>query len=194
MNKAIIISAPSGAGKTTIVKALLERIPELEFSVSACTRPMRPGEVNGKDYWFITADDFRNKIAGDELVEWQEVYPGSFYGTLKSEMQRIWDKQRAVIFEVDAIGGINLKKYFGEQALAVFIRPPSVKTLEERLRNRKTDDDASIGKRMAKAMFELSFAENFDEIVVNDDLEVAITKVVDLVKKFLPLNPLKGTI
>jgi guanylate kinase len=194
MNKAIIISAPSGAGKTTIVKALLERIPELEFSVSACTRPMRPGEVNGKDYWFITADDFRNKIAGDELVEWQEVYPGSFYGTLKSEMKRIWDKQRAVIFEVDAIGGINLKKYFGEQALAVFIRPPSVKTLEERLRNRKTDDDASIGKRMAKAMFELSFAENFDEIVVNDDLEVAITSVVDLVKKFLPLNPLKGTI
>jgi guanylate kinase len=107
MNKAVIISAPSGAGKTTIVKALLERIPELEFSVSACTRTMRPGEVNGKDYWFITPDDFRDKIAKDELVEWQEVYPGSFYGTLKSEMQRIWDKQRAVIFEVDAIGGIT---------------------------------------------------------------------------------------
>jgi guanylate kinase len=186
LNKAVIISAPSGAGKTTIVKALLERIPELEFSVSACTRTMRQGEVNGKDYWFITPDQFREKIAKDELVEWQEVYPGSFYGTLKSEMQRIWDNRHAVIFEVDAIGGINLKKYFGEQSLAIFIRPPSVKTLEERLRNRKTDDAASIDKRMAKALFELSFAENFDEIVVNDKLDDAIHEVVSLVRNFLP--------
>lgn len=186
MNKAIIISAPSGAGKTTIVKALLEQVPELEFSVSACTRAPRNGEVNGKDYWFITPEEFRAKVANNELVEWQEVYPGSFYGTLKSELERIWNRGNAVIFEVDAIGGINLKKYFGNDALSVFIRPPSIETLEDRLRNRNTDDAASIEKRMAKAIFELSFAENFDEIVVNDNLEMAVTKVVALVKDFLP--------
>jgi guanylate kinase len=186
MQKAVIISAPSGAGKTTIVRALLEQVPELEFSVSACTRPMRPGEVNGKDYWFISPESFKEKIEHSELVEYQEVYPGSFYGTLKSEMQRIWDSRHAVIFEVDAIGGINLKKYFGDNALSIFIRPPSVDVLELRLRNRNTDDAASIGKRMAKAMFELSFAENFDEIVVNDDLEVAIHEVIRFVKRFLP--------
>ncbi len=186
MNKAIIISAPSGAGKTTIVKALLEQIPELEFSVSACTRPMRTGEVHGKDYWFLTPEEFAARIEADELVEYQEVYPGSFYGTLKTEMQRIWDNRHAVIFEVDAIGGINLKKYFGDLALSIFIKPPSVELLEQRLRNRNTDDETSIGKRMAKAMFELSFAENFDEIVVNDNLDEAISSVVGLVKRFLP--------
>lgn len=185
MNKAIIISAPSGAGKTTIVKALLEQVPELEFSVSACTRAMRNGEVNGKDYWFISPDEFRKKIENGELVEYQEVYPGSFYGTLKSEMDRIWRNNHAVIFEVDAIGGINLKKYFGENALSVFIRPPSVEVLEQRLRTRNTDSAESIGKRMAKAMFELSFAENFDEIVVNDDLQDAIRTTVKLVTDFL---------
>lgn len=186
MQKAIIISAPSGAGKTTIVKALLEQVPELEFSVSACTRAPRNGEVHGKDYWFITPEEFRARVANNELVEWQEVYPGSFYGTLKSELEHIWNRGNAVIFEVDAIGGINLKKYFGNDALSVFIRPPSIETLEDRLRNRNTDDAASIEKRMAKAIFELSFAENFDEIVVNDNLEMAVTKVVALVKDFLP--------
>src|SRR5512138_2571797 len=119
MEKAIIISAPSGAGKTTIVKALLENVPGLEFSISACTRPTRPGEVNGRDYFFISRKEFKARIARDELVEWQEVYPGSFYGTLKSEMQRIWDEDKTVIFEVDAIGGLNLKKYFGHKALAI---------------------------------------------------------------------------
>lgn len=126
MSKAIIISAPSGAGKTTIVKALLAEIPGLEFSVSACTRTMRPGEINGKDYYFFTTDEFRQRIERDEFVEWQEVYSGSYYGTLKSEMQRIWDHRHTVIFEVDAIGGINLKKYFGAQALSIsYVLHPS---------------------------------------------------------------------
>ena len=186
MHKAIIISAPSGAGKTTIVKALLEQVPELEFSVSACTRAPRNGEANGKDYWFITPEEFRARVANNELVEWQEVYPGSYYGTLRSELERIWSKGNAVIFEVDAVGGINLKKYFGEEALSVFIRPPSIETLKTRLQNRNTDDATSIDRRMAKAMFELSFAENFDEIVVNDSLDDAISLVVRLVRNFLP--------
>lgn len=185
MNKAIIISAPSGAGKTTIVKALLERITDLEFSISACTRAIRPGEVNGKDYYFLSTEDFRQRIDHDEFVEFQEVYPGSFYGTLKSEMKRIWDRNRAVIFEVDAVGGLNLKKYFGDQAMAIFIRPPSVEALEQRLLIRNTEDTASIRKRMDKARFELSFAEKFDTIVVNDQLERAIDETVMLVSRFL---------
>jgi len=185
MNKAIIISAPSGAGKTTIVKALLERITDLEFSISACTRAIRPGEVNGKDYYFLSTEDFRQRIDRDEFVEFQEVYPGSFYGTLKSEMQRIWDRNRAVIFEVDAVGGLNLKKYFGDQAMAIFIRPPSIEALEQRLQIRNTEDTASIRKRMNKARFELSFAEKFDTIIVNDQLERAIDETVALVSRFL---------
>lgn len=185
MNKAIIISAPSGAGKTTIVKALLERITDLEFSISACTRALRPGEVNGKDYYFLSTEDFKQRIDRDEFVEFQEVYPGSFYGTLKSEMQRIWDRNRAVIFEVDAVGGLNLKKYFGDQAMAIFIRPPSIEALEQRLHIRNTEDTASIRKRMNKARFELSFAEKFDTIIVNDQLERAIDETVALVSRFL---------
>lgn len=184
-HKAVIISAPSGAGKTTIVKALLERLPILEFSVSACTRPMREGEQNGKDYYFLTVEDFKSRLAKDEFVEWQEVYTGSFYGTLKSELQRIWDQQKFVIFEVDAVGGVNLKRYFGDQALALFIRPPSVETLENRLRKRNTDNAASIEKRMGKALFELSMAEQFDTVVVNDDLETAIEQTVHIVREFL---------
>lgn len=184
-HKAVIISAPSGAGKTTIVKALLERLPVLEFSVSACTRSMREGEQNGKDYYFLTVEDFKSRLAKDEFVEWQEVYTGSFYGTLKSELQRIWDQQKFVIFEVDAVGGINLKRYFGDQALALFIRPPSVETLENRLRKRNTDNAASIEKRMGKALFELSMAEQFDTVVVNDDLETAIEQTVHIVREFL---------
>lgn len=185
MNKAVIISAPSGAGKTTIVRALLEQIPVLEFSVSACTRSPRPGETDGKDYYFLTTDEFKRRIDRDEFVEFQEVYPGSYYGTLKSEMERIWSNGHAVIFEVDAVGGVNLKTYFGPAALAVFIRPPSIEALEERLRNRGTEDEAAIARRMAKARFELSFAERFDEVVVNDDLEQAVADAVDRVKRFL---------
>jgi guanylate kinase len=184
-HKAVIISAPSGAGKTTIVKALLERLPVLEFSVSACTRSMREGEQNGKDYYFLSLEDFKSRLAKDEFVEWQEVYTGSFYGTLKSELQRIWDQQKFVIFEVDAVGGINLKKYFGDQALALFIRPPSVEALENRLRKRNTENAASIEKRMGKALFELSMAEQFDTVVVNDDLEAAIKQTVTIVNEFL---------
>jgi guanylate kinase len=185
MEKAIIISAPSGAGKTTIVKALLESVPGLEFSVSACTRPMRPGEVNGRDYFFVSVKEFKARVARDELVEWQEVYPGSFYGTLKSEMQRIWDEKKTVIFEVDAVGGINLKNYFGTKALAIFIRPPSIDTLEMRLQNRKTDTAASIEKRMAKARFELSFANQFDKVIINDRLDEAVAQTIKIVSEFL---------
>jgi len=164
---------------------LLERITDLEFSISACTRAIRPGEVNGKDYYFLSTEDFRQRIDRDEFVEFQEVYPGSFYGTLKSEMQRIWDRNRAVIFEVDAVGGLNLKKYFGDQAMAIFMRPPSIEALEQRLQIRNTEDTASIRKRMNKARLELSFAEKFDTIIVNDQLERAIDETVALVSRFL---------
>ncbi len=185
MEKAIIVSAPSGAGKTTIVKALLESTPGLEFSVSACTRPIRPGEVNGRDYYFVSRKEFRSLIDHDELVEWQEVYPGSFYGTLKSEMERIWEAGKSVIFEVDVIGGVNLKKYFGKKALAIFIRPPSVATLETRLRDRHTETAESISKRMAKARYELSFAKKFDKVITNDLLDEAIAQTVKAVSDFL---------
>lgn len=183
-NKAIIISAPSGAGKTTIVKHLLENIPELEFSVSACSRSIREGEADGKDYYFMTPDEFRKKIANNEFIEWQEVYPGNYYGTLKSELDHIRDAGKNPIFDVDVVGGLNLKKYFGEAALALFIQPPSQEDLENRLRNRNTDDVESLEKRIAKAEYELSFAGRFDRIIINDNLEKACENAIQEVEQF----------
>jgi guanylate kinase len=183
--KAIIVSAPSGAGKTTIVRHLLKSLPQLEFSVSACSRTKRDEETDGKDYYFITADDFRAKISGDEFVEWQEVYSGSFYGTLKSEMDRIWSLDKTPIFDVDVLGAVNLKKYFGEKGLAVFIHPPSIEELEHRLRKRGTESDEMLRRRIDKAAYELTFASHFDTIVVNDNLEIKCRKIVDLVRRFL---------
>ena len=185
MTKAIIISAPSGAGKTTIVKHLLDVIPELEFSISACSRLKREGETDDRDYYFQTAEEFREKISNDEFVEWQEVYPGSYYGTLKSELQRIQDAGKYPVFDVDVFGGLNLKKYFGDNALAVFIQPPSTQVLEDRLRNRKTDNEESLKKRIAKAEYEISLAGEFDQIIINDDLVTVFNKAVYEVRNFL---------
>ena len=186
--KAIIVSAPSGAGKTTIVRHLLSVIPGLSFSVSACSRPIRNGEIDGKDYYFITADEFRTKIEEDEFVEWEEVYSGSYYGTLKSELERIWSLRRIPIFDVDVAGGMNLKKYFGEKALAIFIHPPSLDELKKRLIGRNTENEGSLQKRLIKTEEELAFAGRFDELIVNDQLENTCAEAVRIVNEFLILR------
>ncbi|MCX6304959.1 MAG: guanylate kinase [Bacteroidetes bacterium] len=185
--KAIIVSAPSGAGKTTIVRHLLKVIPQLDFSISACSRAKRAEETSGKDYYFITGDEFRDKIAREEFVEWQEVYPGSYYGTLKTEMDRIWSLGKSPIFDVDVVGAVNLKKYFGEQGLGIFIHPPSIEELELRLKKRGTESDETLRKRVDKAAYELTFAQLFDKIIVNDNLEVKCLEVVEMVKEFLEI-------
>jgi len=183
--KAIIISAPSGAGKTTIVRHLLSVIPELDFSVSACSREKREGETDGRDYHFISADEFRKKIENDEFVEWEEVYPGSYYGTLKSELRRIWEKGCFPIFDVDVVGGLNLKKYFGDNGLAIFIQPPSLDELTNRLIGRNTENEESLQKRLIKTEHEMKFAGKFDQIVVNKNLDSACDQSVCLVTAFL---------
>lgn len=185
--KLVIFSAPSGAGKTSIVRALLSEIPSLAFSISACSRPMRPGEQNGVDYYFLSPEAFREKIDQGEFLEWEEVYPGSFYGTLKSEVERIWGSGRDVIFDVDVAGALNIKKQYEEQALAVFVKPPSVEELKKRLILRKTETEESLNKRIGKAKKEMSYAGHFDKEVVNDRLEDAIQKAVQMVKAFLDL-------
>lgn len=183
--KCVIFSAPSGAGKTTIVHALLNAGLGLEFSVSACSRDPRPNEVNGKDYHFLGIEGFKQKIAEGAFVEWEEVYTNNFYGTLKTEIERIWNNGNAVIFDVDVIGGLNLKKIFGDNALAVFVQPPSYEELEKRLRYRSTETEEKIQQRMNKARTELSSAPEFDVILVNDDLGKAIDKATKLVTDFI---------
>lgn len=183
--KLVIISAPSGAGKTTIVNYLLKRDPDLEFSVSATTRAPRGKEKDGKEYYFITTEDFKQKIRNDEFTEWQEVYKDNFYGTLKSEIERIWTRKKHVVFDVDVKGGINLKKIFGPKAISIFIKPPSVKELEKRLLRRATDNKSKIRVRVEKAIEEMKLADEFDHIVINDNLERAQKNVYELVKSFL---------
>jgi guanylate kinase len=183
--KLIIFSAPSGAGKTTIVHRLLESRNDLEFSVSACSRPMRVNEKDGVDYYFISAEEFRKRIANDEFLEWQEVYENSFYGTLKTEVERIWAKGNHVVFDVDVVGGLNIKKYGKENALAVFVMPPSVKELEARLKRRSSETTETLKKRIEKANYELTFANKFDKIIVNDELEKAVKEAKELVEEFL---------
>lgn len=185
MGKCIIFSAPSGAGKTTIVKRLLAEQLNLEFSISAASREKRGDEVDGKDYYFLTADDFKQKIEKDEFVEWEEVYTDQFYGTLKTEIDRIWGKEQHVIFDVDVVGGLNLKKYFGDAALALFVMPPSIKALEERLNGRGTESQEKINIRLAKAKSELITADQFDYVILNDELEKAVQAALFVVKKFL---------
>ena len=184
-NKVVIVSAPSGAGKTTLVHHLLAQFPELAFSVSACTRPRRPNEVEGKDYYFMSVKAFQEAIEKGEFVEWEQVYPNKYYGTLKQEVDRIWALDKAIIFDVDVMGGINLKEYFGTKALAIFIQPPSLEVLKERLRERNTEGDDTLSERVTKASHELTFADRFDEVVVNDDLEVAKREITGKVNSFL---------
>jgi guanylate kinase len=183
--KCIIFSAPSGAGKTTIVHYLLKQELGLSFSVSACSREPRETEIDGKDYHFLGVKGFKSEIANDAFIEWEEVYTNNFYGTLKSEMQRIWSEGKTVIFDVDVIGGLNLKKKFQDDAFAIFVKPPSYDELEKRLRDRKTDSDEKIAQRMEKATKEFAFAEEFDQILVNDDLDRACSSAEELVKEFL---------
>lgn len=183
--KLIIFSAPSGAGKTTIVHAIIEKLPELEFSISATSRAPRHTEINGRDYYFLSGDEFQKACDEDLFVEWEEVYAGTRYGTLKSEVERIWDKGNIIMFDVDVIGGIRLKKIFGDKAMSVFVMPPSVNALRERLTGRGTDSAETIEKRIAKAEYELSYAEQFDYVIVNDDLQTAITEVEELVAGFI---------
>lgn len=184
-NKVIIFSAPSGSGKSTIVSHILKLHPEMEFSVSATSRAPRGQEHNGIEYHFFTADEFRKMIAEDKFVEYEEVYAGSFYGTLKSEVQRIWDKGHVIIFDVDVKGGVNLKKYFGDKALSVFIQAPSVEELRKRLVARGTDSAEAIAKRVAKASEEMTYADKFDYILVNDDLQKAYAEAEKVVNDFL---------
>lgn len=184
-NKVIIFSAPSGSGKSTIVSHILKLHPEMEFSVSATSRAPRGQERNGIEYHFFTADEFRKMIAEDKFVEYEEVYAGSFYGTLKSEVQRIWDKGHVIIFDVDVKGGVNLKKYFGNKALSVFIQAPSVEELRKRLIARGTDSAEAIAKRVAKASEEMTYADEFDYILVNDDLQKAYAEAEKVVDDFL---------
>lgn len=183
--KLVIFSAPSGAGKTTIVKQVLKSGLPLEFSISATSRNSRNGEVHGKDYYFLTAEDFKSRIENNEFVEWQEVYPGSFYGTLKTELDRIWEKQKHVLFDVDVLGGLNLKKMFSMNALALFVMPPSLEVLEQRLRGRNTDPEEKIKERIAKAQYELSFASQFDKVIVNDDLDKAVSETIQMITSFI---------
>jgi guanylate kinase len=184
--KAIIFSAPSGAGKTTIVRHLLgvEDL-RLSFSVSATSRPKRGHEENGKDYYFLSASDFLQKVKWNEFVEWEEVYKDQHYGTLKTEIERIWKEGKNVIFDVDVVGGLNLKKIFQESALAIFVQPPSIEVLNFRLRNRSTETPEKIAMRIEKAKSEMAFATQFDQILINDQLPVAFANGEKMIREFL---------
>jgi guanylate kinase len=183
--KCVIFSAPSGAGKTTIVHHLLNANIGLAFSVSACSRDPRPNETDGKDYYFLGLEGFRKLIEEDAFIEWEEVYTDNYYGTLRSEIERIWSEGKTVIFDVDVIGGLNIKRIFGDQALAIFVQPPSYDELEKRLRHRSTESEEKINMRMAKARKELSSASEFDVILINDDLEVACVEAKRIVTEFI---------
>jgi len=183
--KFIILSAPSGAGKTTITRYLLDAGLGLEFSISACSRAMRPGEVDGKDYHFLSAAEFRRLVSTGDFLEWEEVYPDHFYGTLKSEIDRIHQNGNSVVFDVDVEGGLNIKKIYKDRALAIFISPPSFGALKERLEKRATDPPEKIRLRLDKAKIELDRAQEFDAIIVNDKLKDTLVKAEKLVREFL---------
>lgn len=185
-NKVIIFSAPSGAGKSTIVNHLLRKYPNLEFSISATSRPPRGKEIDGKEYYFFSTEEFRNMITEEKFVEYQEVYSGSFYGTLRSEVERIWKKGHTIVFDIDVQGGVNLKRIFGKQALSILIQAPSIEVLKERLIRRATDSEEAIANRLAKAKEEMEFARGkFDCILINDNLATAKAEAEKLVENFL---------
>lgn len=183
--KLIIFSAPSGAGKSTLVQHLLKCNFDLEFSISATSRAPRGVEKNGVEYYFLTPEEFRQKIDNKEFIEHEEVYSNLYYGTLRSEIDRISDNGKNIIFDIDVAGGVNIKKYFGDRALSIFVAPPSIETLHERLKNRGTDSEEMIKKRISKADFEMGFAPKFDRVIVNDDLEKAKIEVEQVVGEFL---------
>jgi guanylate kinase len=183
--KLIIVCAPSGSGKTTIVRHILENISGIEFSVSATNRPMRKNEANGYDYYFIGTEEFRKKIDEQAFLEWEEVYPGRFYGTLRSEVDRIWNRGNHVIFDVDVEGGLNIKKQYGDRALLVFIRPPSLEHLRERLQKRGTENKESLDTRMKKAEKEMEYELHADKVLVNDRLDVSVKEAENIVRTFL---------
>ena len=192
MGKAILFSAPSGCGKTTIIKELMaseatERLDpkSLAFSISATSRKPRGDEQHGTDYYFLSEEEFRRRVAADEFLEWEEVYAGTCYGTLKSEVQRLWDEGKVIVFDVDVNGGRNLKRYFGDQALSIFVMPPSLEVLEQRLRNRGTDSEEAIAKRLGRSAEELKQAPHFDRTIVNDDLRHAVSETRREVEAFL---------
>jgi guanylate kinase len=186
--KMVIISAPSGAGKSTMIRHLLERGVKLEFSISATTRNPRANEKNGIEYYFLTVSEFKKRIANGDFIEWEEVYENLYYGTLKSEIERIWTKGNNALFDVDVKGGINLKKIFGHKAISIFIMPPSIRELERRLLNRGTDDPSGISTRIKKAAEEMTMADQFDNIVINDKLDIAKKDIFNLVTDFLEKN------
>jgi guanylate kinase len=183
--KLIIIAGPSGSGKTTIVRHLLGVYPRLAFSISACSRNRREGEMDGEDYYFLSVKQFKDKIEKGEFLEWEQVYPGSYYGTLRSEVERLWTAGRDVIFDIDVKGAMNLKKHYPENSIAIFIQPPSLETLKERLKNRKTESPDFFQQRIKKAAEELSYARQFDKIIQNNDLTGTFAEAEGLVGAFL---------
>lgn len=186
VGKLIIFSAPSGAGKTSIVRRLMELMPDkLAFSVSACTRKQREGEVHGKDYYFLSPEDFKNKIEEGAFVEWEEVYVNGYYGTLKSEIERIRQSGKNVLFDVDVEGGLSLKRIYNEDALAIFVMPPNEEILEVRLRGRGTEDEESLQKRLSKAKKELSYFSKFDKVILNDVLDHAVEEAQSTIENFI---------
>lgn len=185
MKKVLIFSAPSGAGKTTLVRHLLDQFPNLEFSISATSRQPRGAEIDGRDYYFLSAEDFEQRVERGEFIEWEEVYTGTYYGTLRSEIERIWDKGNVAVFDVDVVGGVNIKRLFGDSALSVFVMPPSVEELRVRLLNRSTDSLAEIDKRVAKAASEIEYATKFDRVIINDRLSEAQHQAELEITKFL---------
>ncbi|MCB0689861.1 MAG: guanylate kinase [Saprospiraceae bacterium] len=190
--KVIIFTAPSGAGKTTVVQHLLKTYPELGFSISATTRPKRKHEKTGVDYYFMEAEQFQKKIAANEFLEWEEVYPGKFYGTLKSEVQRIWAQNKHIIFDVDVKGATSIKSYFKDEALAVFIKPPSLNVLIDRLTNRGTENAEALKQRIEHVKNELTYEDRFDKVLVNDILEVTLKEAEFIVEDFLKWNAKYG--
>lgn len=183
--KAIIISAPSGAGKTTLVNKLLDAKLPLLFSISACSRAPREDEEDKKDYYFLSIEEFKEKIKAQDFIEWEEVYEGNFYGTLKKEIERIWKEKKHVVFDVDVIGGISLKNYFMENSISIFIKPPNMEVLSKRLKKRNTEDRKSIKNRLEKSFEEMKSIDKFDKIIVNDELSISSKNIIETVKKFL---------
>jgi len=185
VGKLIVISAPSGAGKTSIVRNLLKEMPSLSFSISACSREKRENEVDGKDYHFLGVEGFQNKIKEDAFLEWEQVYENQYYGTLKSEVERIWSEGKTVIFDVDVVGGLNIKKQYPKECLSLFIMVPSLEVLAERLIGRGSESDESLQKRLDKAEEEIARNQEFDVVILNDDLEIACKETMEVITNFI---------